>query len=137
MRRLVLTAAALLALVLPGLAQKAPFPNVGEDPSVRPVAGPSWLTHLGIPINRTSLGQGAGRYGPSPDRPPEPRAEALGVRRTIELSGSDLYRLNCQACHGESGTGTPPEIKSLLGPVQGSSRALVQQHLHEIGRAHV
>src|SRR5262249_18585731 len=61
--------------------------------------------------------------------PRESRAESLGVRRTIELTGADLYRLNCQACHGESGTGTPTEIKSLLGPVQGSSRALVQQRL--------
>jgi mono/diheme cytochrome c family protein len=133
MRRFVLTAALLLALAFPGLAQKVPFPNVGEDPAVTPVAGPSWLTHLGVPINRTYLGQGSGRYGPSPDRSPEPRAEALGVRRTIELSGSDLYRLNCQACHGESGTGAPPEIKSVLGPVQGSSRALVQQHLQAQG----
>jgi mono/diheme cytochrome c family protein len=125
-----LIASAILALALPGNAQKLPpFPNVGEDPSVTPVAGPSWLTHLGVSINRTYLGQGAGRYGPSPDRPPEPRTEALGVRRTIDLSGHDLYRLNCQACHGESGTGAPPEIKSVLGPVQGSSRALIQQHL--------
>jgi mono/diheme cytochrome c family protein len=127
------TAAAFLVLVLPGRAQKPSFPNVGEDPSVTPVAGPSWLTHLGIPVNRTYLGQGAERLGPSPDRPPEPRTEALGVRRTMVLSGADLYRLNCQACHRDSGTGAPPEIKSLLGPIQGSSRELVQQRLHEQG----
>jgi cytochrome c5 len=122
-------AAALFTLALPGIAQKLPFPNVGEDPSVTPVAGPSWLTHLGLPLSRTSLGQASGRYGPPPDKPRESRAESLGLRRTIDLNGADLYRLNCQACHGESGRGTPPEIKSLLGPVQGSSRALVQQHL--------
>jgi mono/diheme cytochrome c family protein len=123
-------AAALCALALPGGAQKlSPFPNVGEDPSVTPVAGPSWLTHLGVPINQTFLGQGSGRYGPAPDQPKESRTESLGVRRTIDLTGADLYRLNCQACHRESGRGTPPEIKSVLGPVQGSSRALVQQRL--------
>jgi hypothetical protein len=124
-----IVAAALCTLALPGTAQKLPFPNVGEDPSVTPVAGPSWLTHLGVPINRTFLGQGSGRYGPAADQPKESRAESLGVRRTIDLTGADLYRLNCQACHGESGRGTPPEIKSVLGPVQGSSRALVQQRL--------
>jgi mono/diheme cytochrome c family protein len=122
-------ATALFTLALPGTAQKLPFPNVGEDASVTAVAGPSWLTHLGLPISRTSLGQGSGRYGPPPDQPRESRTESLGVRRTIDLTGADLYRLNCQACHGESGRGTPPEIKSLLGPVQGSSRALVQQRL--------
>jgi mono/diheme cytochrome c family protein len=131
----VLTTAAVLTLALPGLAQKAPFPNVGEDELVTPVAGPSWLTHLGISLDRTSLGQGAGRYGPAPDQPPEPRVEALGLRRTITLSGEDLYRLNCQACHRDTGRGTPPEIKSLLGPVQGSSRALVQQRLRSQGDA--
>lgn len=125
-----LALAALLALALPGTAQKLPpFPNAGEDPLVTPVAGPSWLTHLGLPLNRTYLGQGSGRLGPPPDQPKESRAESLGVRRTIDLTGADLYRLNCQACHGESGKGAPPEIKSVLGPVQGSSRALVQQRL--------
>jgi mono/diheme cytochrome c family protein len=117
------------------MAQKVPFPNANEDPLVTPVAGPSWITHLGISLDRTYLGQGSGRYGPSPDQAPEPRSEALGLRRTITLSGEDLYRLNCQACHRDSGTGTPPEIKSLLGPVRGSSRALVQQHLQAQGDA--
>jgi hypothetical protein len=111
-----IVAAALCTLALLGTAQKLPFPNAGEDPSVTPVAGPSWLTHLGLPINRTSLGQGSGRYGPPPDQPKESRVESLGVRRTIDLTGADLYRLNCQACHGESGRGTLPEIKSSSAP---------------------
>ncbi len=94
-------------------------PTSAKTPSVTPVAGPSWLTHLGVPINRTFLGQGSGRYGPPPDQPKESRAESLGVRRTIDLTGADLYRLNCQACHGESGRGTPPEIKSRPRPRAG------------------
>lgn len=129
-RPALLAGAALVALVLPGAAQKLPpFPNTGEDPLVTAVTGPSWLTHLGLTVNRTYLGQGSGRLGPPPDQPKDSRAESLGVRRTIDLTGADLYRLNCQACHGESGTGTPAEVKSLLGPVRGSSRALVQQRL--------
>ncbi len=51
------------------------------------------------------------------------------MRRTIALTGADLYRLNCQACHRESGAGAPPEIHSLLGPVQGSSLELVRRRL--------
>ena len=40
-------------------AQKPPWPSAGQDPLVTAVAGPSWLTHLGLKLNRTSLGQGA------------------------------------------------------------------------------
>jgi mono/diheme cytochrome c family protein len=51
------------------------------------------------------------------------------------LSGGDLYRLNCQACHREEGTGSPPEIKSVLGLAQGSSLEFVRQHLQGKGAA--
>lgn len=126
-----LTFATFLALAWPGSAQKLPWPHVDEDPSVTPVAGPSWLTHLGLSLSQTFIGQGAGRYGPSPDRPPEPRGEGLGMRRTIGLTGGDLYRLNCQACHREAGTGAPPEIRSVVTAVEGSSLALVRKRLQE------
>jgi len=130
LRRLSLLIVALLATLVPiGAAQKVPWPSVGADPSVTPVTGPSWLTHLGLALNRTTLGQSAGRYGPSPDRPPEPRTEALGVSGKSELTGADLYRLNCRACHGETGKGGPMEITSLLEPVRGASLALVRQKL--------
>jgi mono/diheme cytochrome c family protein len=51
------------------------------------------------------------------------------------LSGADLYRLNCQSCHRAEGTGSLPEIKSVLGLVQGSSVELVRQHLQQEGKA--
>jgi mono/diheme cytochrome c family protein len=47
------------------------------------------------------------------------------------LSGADLYRLNCQSCHGSEGEGIPPEVKSVLGLVRGSSLELVRQHLQQ------
>ena len=37
---------------------------------VTPVVGPSWLNHLNIKYTDTSLGRGAGRYGPAPTDPP-------------------------------------------------------------------
>ena len=107
-------------------AQKLPWPNAGEDPIVTPVVGSSWLTHLGVTLRDTSLGQGAGRFGPGVDQR-EPRDESLGVSRSVELSGADLYRLNCQACHRREGTGAPPEIGSVLAPVQGASLAFGPQ----------
>ena len=112
-------------------AQQRPWPLVVDDPSVTPVVGPSWLTRLGLKPSRTHLGSGAGRYGPPGDQKDGGRAESLGVRPSSALTGADLYRLNCQACHRAEGTGAPPEIRSVLGPVQGASLALVRKRLKE------
>jgi hypothetical protein len=63
LRRVALLMVALLATLVPiGAAQNVPWPSV-QDSSVTPVSGPSWLTHLGLTLDRTTLGQGAGRYG--------------------------------------------------------------------------
>ena len=63
---------------------------------------------------------------------PRPRVRALWSARgdrgagaiawrpaDVALTGADLYRLNCQACHGLEGKGAPPEIKSAVDPVRG------------------
>ena len=49
------------------------------------------------------------------------------------LKGSDLYRLNCQGCHGESGAGTAPEINSVINPVRSTSVALVMERMKNTG----
>ena len=107
-----------------------------REPVVTPVAGPSWLNHLGLRYSDTSLGRSGAPYGPPPtQRPSPPGAVPLAVKRPVELSGADLYRLNCQSCHRAEGTGSPPEIKSVLGLVQGSSFELVRQQLRKEGTA--
>jgi len=107
-----------------------------REPVVTPVAGPSWLNRLGLRYGETTLGRSAATYGPPPtERPSQPRAAPLAVGRPAVLSGADLYRLNCQSCHRAEGTGSPPEIKSVLGLVQGSSLELVRQHLQQDGTA--
>ena len=71
-----------------------------REPVVTPVAGPSWLTHLGLRYNDTSLGRSGAPYGPPPaQRPSPPGAAPLAVGRPVERTGADLYRLNCQSCH--------------------------------------
>ena len=50
------------------------------------------------------------------------------------LAGVDLYRLNCRACHGPNGDGAPPEIRSLIGPVQGTSPSLIKERMKKMGR---
>jgi mono/diheme cytochrome c family protein len=128
-----LAVTSIVALPVLDAAQKIPWPNVGEDPSVKPVSGTSWLTRLGVTLRETSLGQGAQRYGPAPGPSRAPADESLLVPGTVPMSGADLYRLNCQACHRAEGTGTPPEIHSLLGPVQGASESLVRMRLKQSG----
>ena len=105
-----------------------------REPVVTPVAGPSWLNHLGLRYSDTSLGRSGASYGPPPtQQPPPPGAAPLALGRPVELSGADLYRLNCQSCHRAEGTGSLPEIKSVLGLVQGSSLELVRQQLQKAG----
>ena len=126
----VLMLGAPLACPTASRAQKLPWPNVGEDAIVTPVIGPSWLARLGVSLSNTQLGKGAGRYGPAADQNRQDSQKSIAVPRTIEITGADLYRFSCQACHRAEGTGVPPEIHSLLGPVQGSSFALVRKQLH-------
>lgn len=122
-----------------GTAATGQTPHPSRKPAevaVTPVVGPSWLTQLKITDGSSSLGRGAGRYGPPVPAPrPAVGATSFVPGQAIVLTGADLYRLNCQACHRAEGTGSPPEIKSLLYLVQGSSFELVRRQLHEEGKA--
>lgn len=51
----------------------------------------------------------------------------------FELTGADLYRLNCQSCHGPKGEGAPPEIKSLLDPVRGATVSAIEARMKKAG----
>jgi mono/diheme cytochrome c family protein len=59
-------------------------------------------------------------------------SNASGTRMET-LHGSDLYRLNCEGCHGEHGFGAPPEIGSLIDPVRATSVVLVTQRMKKTG----
>ena len=131
-------------------------------PTVTPVEGPSWLKHLGVSdLDQTSMGQMGGNEPPPSSRRIEPdllsergssrnslnaiidrllrifrknqKASSGLLNKPFVLTGADLYRLNCQSCHGPSGVGAPPEIKSLIGPVQGTSPAMIQERMKRIG----
>jgi mono/diheme cytochrome c family protein len=45
------------------------------------------------------------------------------------LTGADLYRLNCQACHGLTGAGAPPEVKSAVDPIRGVPLDVLRKQL--------
>ena len=106
-----------------------------EAPTVTPVAGPSWIQHLGLSYGETMLGRSAATYGPPAEERPRATAMPVGVGQPVVLAGADLYRLNCQACHRAEGTGSPPEIKSVLGAVAGSSVKFVRRQLRQQGIA--
>jgi len=102
------------------------------------VQGESWLDHLHRTFNDTSMGK-TGRLGPvAPIEAEEAPRWQLGLSvnfaaRTVTLHGSDLYRLNCRGCHGESGLGAPPEINSVINPVRATSVALIMERMKNVG----
>jgi mono/diheme cytochrome c family protein len=106
---------------------------VRQDTAITAVTGESWLHHLHRPFDETSMGR-TFRLGP-----PDPVADSAAPQlrsssmRARTLHGSDLYRLNCQGCHGESGLGAPPEIGSVIDPVRATSTALVAERMKKVG----
>jgi len=104
-----------------------------KDPAVTPTQGESWLNHLYRSFDDTSMGK-TGQLGPSEDG----AAATSGVspffpKPSVALRGTDLYRVNCRGCHGEAGTGAPPEINSVINPVRAASLALVLERMKQTG----
>lgn len=110
-----------------------------KDPSVTPVEGDSWLRQIRRPFTETSMGK-TWVLGPPPALPGEelpqwqfeisPRTGA----QSATLHGADLYRLNCQGCHGASGLGAPPEINSVINPVRATSVAVIIERTKKTGQ---
>lgn len=107
--------------------------------SVTAVSGESWIRHNHSTFSETSMGK-TWDLGPSPSTSGNGAAAwhlqlSPGyATQTVSLHGSDLYRLNCQSCHGELGHGAPPEINSITGPVQATSSATTMERMRKAGR---
>ena len=133
---LIATLTAALAARPAGAPGQTRRPAAPPDTAVTPVSGPSWLNHLGIRYRDTSLGRGSGQYGASPTDLATARTPVdLQIDRSLVLSGADLYRLNCQACHHAEGTGAPPEVRSVVPAVQGSSLVMMRTQFQKEGHA--
>ena len=117
--RNLMTAALAFSVIASAQAGQRP---AAPEAAVTAVSGPSWLHTLGVDYRDTSLGRGAGRYGPNPsDIASDRKPVSVTLAPHVTVTGADLYRFNCQACHRAEGTGAPPEIKSVLPAVQGST----------------
>lgn len=88
-----------------------------------------------------------GRAGRSaPENPPvtfRPTSELVRLERPdppalterFVLTGADLFRLSCRSCHTAAGTGSPPEIRSLIDPIRATSAELTLQQMEARGRS--
>lgn len=141
-------------------AGKPPASSPSQPFAVTSVAGPSVIARLGLSLENTRFGQSGGSGAPletARSEPPlagqsrSPRGPMGGLIREFfsrfrnnedatgildqpfVLTGADLYRLNCQSCHGPDGAGAPPEIPSYLDAVRGSSPTLIRKRLEARG----
>ncbi len=112
-------------------------PSAPQHFSIRAVSGPSWLNHLQMPLQQTSMGK-TGTWGPaaypvqnSVRHDLQLPSDVFG--KTMVLRGADFYRLDCQSCHRVDGGGSPPEVNSLINPVRATSAALVMERMAKSG----
>jgi mono/diheme cytochrome c family protein len=110
-----------------------------KDTQVTAVEGESWIRHLRKSFNDTSMGR-TWDLGPPPSMPVEEshrwqlELSPGYAKQTVSLHGSDLYRLNCQGCHGGTGGGAPPEINSVINPVRATSVAVILERTRKTGQ---
>ncbi len=120
------------------------------DSPISPLQGPSWLKHLGLSVSQTQMGK-MGGTSPNPAEPAGKATLKSNVTRFLTtfrsgpdhasqilnekfmVTGSDIYRWNCQGCHGPEGKGAPPEINAIFGPVQGTSAVLTRKRMEARG----
>jgi mono/diheme cytochrome c family protein len=104
---------------------------------VTPVSGPSWLDRVHASFDTTSMGR-MGQNTPPPTVRYEPKWNQLAgsedLNEQFVLSGSDLYRLDCESCHQPDGHGSPPEVHSLIEPIQAMSAPMMEERMKKRGR---
>jgi cytochrome c5 len=125
-----LSLAPVLALSPTGTGQDVPVPRTLEDPSVTPVAGPSWLTRRSVPNDGTNVGAATPDALSADESPVAPRRPLATLPR-LAFDGTTLYRLNCLACHRENSLGAPQMPLSILRQFDGSSLEVIRQRLQQ------
>jgi mono/diheme cytochrome c family protein len=124
-------------LALPLVVRAGPAtPATGADDGyvVTPVEGQSWLKRLGLSRQITAMGQmGSVGQHSSVSSPWGQSSLPEALDKPFTLTGADLYRINCQACHNIEGIGTPPEIRSLIDAVRATSPDFIRGQMERRG----
>jgi len=123
---------AILAMASSLLGQTAGTKSI----SVTAVSGESWIRHLNRSFSETSMGK-TWDLGPASGEDTsnwQLKLSPVDPPLSFALHGSDIYRLNCQGCHGDLGRGMPPEINSIIGPIQSTSVAATMEQMKKAGR---
>ena len=107
--------------------------NAGANVEVTPVTGLSTLHHLRRTIEGSSMGWG-GQWSPPANLVTTPRPH-VDARADFVMNGADLYRISCRACHRPDGSAAPPEINSIIGPVQAASGPWMTARMKAMGRS--
>jgi mono/diheme cytochrome c family protein len=107
------------------------------SPAPSPRKEPEFPVHEAAP--RGGMGMGGmgmgGMMGRSSNAyQPDPAEMQRMMDEKFSLAGSDFYRLDCQSCHGPNGKGAPPEIKTIIGPFEGTSPQLIEERMKKMGR---
>jgi mono/diheme cytochrome c family protein len=135
--RLTLPLTLAVAFLLSIEAVSLPAAHKGTASIVTPVEGLSNLHRLGLTIETSAMGR-TGVWGPAPENPyAVPPPDVGYFERTpgpVTLSGADLYHLSCQPCHQADGSGVPPEINAIIGPVQATSAEMMERRMRDMGR---
>lgn len=105
-----------------------------QSPLVTRVEGPSNFHRLGLTIEASAMGRTVVLGPPPSSHEAAPSEYSERITRPATLTGADLYRLGCQSCHKADGSGAPPEINAIIGPVQATSAPLMERRMRERGR---
>ncbi|HKI85870.1 MAG TPA: c-type cytochrome [Thermoanaerobaculia bacterium] len=109
----------------------SPKPLSADQYPITPVQGEAWVKHLGLTVTGSPLGR-VGRWGAN-KKAPQPKVTEKREGDTFILTGADLYRLDCRACHGPNGEGAPPVINALIGPARASSAVAIREDMKKRG----
>jgi mono/diheme cytochrome c family protein len=111
------------ALALAVVAGAAWAGEAAAPVGVTAATGPSLLTRLRTGFDASSFGR-AGYVGAPPAGGAEamPPVAADWLVSGFQLTGEDLYRINCRSCHGVGARGLGPDIPSVVARVTGAAQ---------------
>jgi mono/diheme cytochrome c family protein len=89
---------------------------------VTAASGPSLLTRLKTGFDAASFGRAGYVGAPPAGAEPTTPAPADWLANGFDLTGEDLFRINCRSCHGVGAKGLGSDIPSVLAKIRGAAQ---------------